>query len=74
MRHMLDLDAFSPAATWVFLRCMTAAWGDGQSSSYDYPAGTTSFSATHIYPDDDPWQRLRRSALQREFDPSRSLC
>jgi uncharacterized repeat protein (TIGR01451 family) len=29
-------------------------WGDGATGSYDLPAGTTSFSETHTYTDDDP--------------------
>jgi hypothetical protein len=29
-------------------------WGDGSSDTYDYPAGTTVYSETHRYPDDDP--------------------
>jgi Tol biopolymer transport system component len=31
---------------------LTIAWGDGQSQTVDYPAGTTSFEVTHIYNDD----------------------
>ncbi|HRQ41055.1 MAG TPA: PKD domain-containing protein [Chloroflexota bacterium] len=29
-------------------------WGDGNSDTFNYPAGTTSFSETHQYLDDDP--------------------
>ncbi len=29
-------------------------WGDGNSDTYNYPAGATSFSETHQYLDDDP--------------------
>lgn len=29
-------------------------WGDGQSQSIDYPAGTTTFDVTHRYLDDPP--------------------
>ena len=29
-------------------------WGDGNSDTYAYPAGTTSFSETHQYLDDNP--------------------
>jgi hypothetical protein len=29
-------------------------WGDGQTSTYDYPKGTTVFSETHQYLDDNP--------------------
>jgi hypothetical protein len=29
-------------------------WGDGQSQSIDYPAGTTTFGVTHRYLDDPP--------------------
>ncbi|MCL4262370.1 MAG: DUF11 domain-containing protein [Anaerolineae bacterium] len=29
-------------------------WGDGNSDTYNYPAGATSFSETHTYADDDP--------------------
>jgi hypothetical protein len=35
-------DAFYPAVVW----------GDGQSSTYNYPAGTTAFSASHTFADD----------------------
>ena len=33
---------------------LTISWGDGQSQTVDYPAGTTSFELTHVYPDDPP--------------------
>lgn len=33
---------------------LTVDWGDGSSDTYDYPAGTTSFSETHAYADDNP--------------------
>jgi hypothetical protein len=29
-------------------------WGDGISDTYNYPAGTTAYSETHQYPDDNP--------------------
>ncbi|UGV41780.1 right-handed parallel beta-helix repeat-containing protein [Methanococcoides orientis] len=29
-------------------------WGDGDNNTYSYPAGSTGFSETHQYPDDDP--------------------
>ena len=29
-------------------------WGDGSSNTYEYPAGTTAYSETHPYLDDDP--------------------
>ena len=29
-------------------------WGDGEGNVYDYPAGTTTFSETHVYLDDNP--------------------
>jgi Tol biopolymer transport system component len=29
-------------------------WGDGNGTSLNLPAGTTSFQATHVYPDDPP--------------------
>ncbi|MCA9247387.1 MAG: hypothetical protein KDA42_09740, partial [Planctomycetales bacterium] len=29
-------------------------WGDGTFQTFDYPAGSTSFSETHIYTDEDP--------------------
>ncbi|HKY45962.1 MAG TPA: DUF5050 domain-containing protein, partial [Pyrinomonadaceae bacterium] len=32
----------------------TIAWGDGQSQTLDYPAGTNSFEVTHLYADDPP--------------------
>ena len=31
---------------------LTITWGDGQSQTVNYPAGTTSFEVTHVYPDD----------------------
>lgn len=31
---------------------LTIAWGDGQSQTLNYPAGTTSFEVTHTYADD----------------------
>lgn len=31
---------------------LNITWGDGQSQTVDYPAGTTSFEVTHTYPDD----------------------
>ena len=31
---------------------LTIAWGDGQSQTLNYPAGTTSFEVTHAYADD----------------------
>ena len=31
---------------------LTIAWGDGQSQTSNYPAGTTSFEVTHTYADD----------------------
>ena len=33
---------------------LTIAWGDGQSQTLDYPAGTNSFEVTHVYGDDPP--------------------
>ena len=33
---------------------LTIAWGDGQSQSLNYPAGTNSFEVTHVYSDDPP--------------------
>jgi Tol biopolymer transport system component len=33
---------------------LTIAWGDGQSQTLDYPAGTNSFEVTHVYADDPP--------------------
>ena len=34
---------------------LTVNWGDGSApQTYDYAAGTTSFSETHTYLDDDP--------------------
>ncbi len=40
----------SPADTFT----LTVAWGDGNVDSYSYGAGTSSFSETHQYLDDDP--------------------
>ena len=31
---------------------LTVSWGDGQSQTVDYPAGTISFELTHLYTDD----------------------
>ena len=33
---------------------LTIAWGDGQSQTLNYPAGTNSFEVTHVYSDDPP--------------------
>jgi hypothetical protein len=33
---------------------LKVAWGDGVTDTYNYPAGTTSFTETHIYLDDNP--------------------
>ena len=33
---------------------LTVVWGDGDVDTYNYPAGTTSFSETHTYLDDNP--------------------
>ena len=33
---------------------LTIGWGDGQSQTANYPAGTTSFEVTHVYSDDPP--------------------
>jgi hypothetical protein len=33
---------------------LTVDWGDGSTQTFNYPAGTTSFSETHQYLDDDP--------------------
>ncbi len=33
---------------------LTVDWRDGPPESFDYPAGTTTFSITHQYLDDDP--------------------
>ena len=33
---------------------LTIAWGDGQSQTLNYAAGTTSFEVTHVYADDPP--------------------
>lgn len=33
---------------------LSIAWGDGQSQTLNYPAGTTSFEVTHVYADDQP--------------------
>lgn len=33
---------------------LLVAWGDGQSGTFSYAAGTTSFSETHVYLDDNP--------------------
>ena len=32
----------------------TISWGDGQSQTINYPAGTNSFEVTHVYNDDPP--------------------
>jgi uncharacterized repeat protein (TIGR01451 family) len=40
----------SPADTFT----LVVDWGDGASDTYNYAAGTTSFSETHRYLDDDP--------------------
>ena len=33
---------------------LTIGWGDGQSQTLNYPAGTNSFEVTHVYTDDPP--------------------
>ncbi|MFC2062568.1 PKD domain-containing protein [Chloroflexota bacterium] len=33
---------------------MDVNWGDGSSETFDYPAGTTTFTLTHPYLDDNP--------------------
>jgi len=33
---------------------LTVQWGDGTSTIYNYPAGTTAFNETHQYLDDNP--------------------
>ncbi len=33
---------------------LSVTWGDGKSNNYLYPAGTTNFSQTHVYQDDNP--------------------
>ena len=33
---------------------LQVTWGDGSTSTYHYPAGTTAFRETHLYADDDP--------------------
>ena len=33
---------------------LTVNWGDGHTSDFTYPAGTTAFTETHQYLDDDP--------------------
>ncbi len=40
----------SPADTFS----LTIGWGDGSTADYFYPAGTTAFTETHPYLDDDP--------------------
>ncbi len=33
---------------------LKVTWGDGFTNTYYYPAGTTTFTETHLYVDDDP--------------------
>lgn len=33
---------------------LTVTWGDGTENTYNFQAGTTSFSVTHVYLDDNP--------------------
>ena len=45
-----DISAPNPASTFA----LTVNWGEGTPQVYNLPAGSTSFSVTHQYADDNP--------------------
>ena len=42
---------------------VTVSWGDGSSNQYSLPAGSTSYSATHTYLDDNPTATASDTAM-----------